>query len=258
MADKETEAVYKQQKGRQSGKQKKKRKGHPLIIFFVILIVLVLTGIFGFQARDIQITGNQRVTEDEIKELIQVDKCYGNTLVLWMLNRKTDISSQPLLSDIQVSVQNPQKVIVRVREQRLVGAVKNNGKYSYVNEQGKIILTQEEKIQEIPVLSGIQIQNAENGDVLSSDDSAVLESLLSIASLVNEDGIAADTIGTTADGGFQIVMGKVTVLLGKDIYMEEKLSELNDLLSNLDGLSGTLHLEEYDSTKDSIIFTKDS
>ena len=40
--------------------------------------------------------------------------------------------------------------------------------------------------------------------------------------------------------------------------MEEKLSELKDLLPNLDGLSGTLHLEEYDSTKDSIIFTKDS
>ena len=48
------------------------------------------------------------------------------------------------------------------------------------------------------------------------------------------------------------------VLLGKDIYMEEKISELNDLLSKLEGLSGTLHLEEYDSTKDSIIFTKDS
>ena len=42
------------------------------------------------------------------------------------------------------------------------------------------------------------------------------------------------------------------------IYMEEKISELNDLLSKLEGLSGTLHLEEYDSTKDSIIFTKDS
>ena len=54
------------------------------------------------------------------------------------------------------------------------------------------------------------------------------------------------------------MMGRVTVLLGKDIYMEEKLSELKDLLPNLDGLSGTLHLEEYDSTKDSIIFTKDS
>ena len=40
--------------------------------------------------------------------------------------------------------------------------------------------------------------------------------------------------------------------------VQEKISELNDLLSKLEGLSGTLHLEEYDSTKDSIIFTKDS
>ena len=258
MTDKETENAYGQQNRKPSGKQKKKKKGHPLLIFFIILIVLVLVGIFGFQAKDIQITGNQRVTDDEVKELIQVDKSYGNTLILWMLNRRTDISSQPLLSGIQVSIQNPQKVVVHVREQKLIGAVKNNDQYSYVNDQGKIILTQGEKIQEIPLLNGIQIQDAETGDVLSADDDTVLESLLSIASLVNEDAISVDSVGTTSDGGYQLVMGKVTVLLGKDIYMEEKLSELNDLLPNLDGLSGTLHLEEYDSTKDSIIFTKDS
>ena len=70
--------------------------------------------------------------------------------------------------------------------------------------------------------------------------------------------ITADSLGKSDDGGYYIVMGTVKVLLGKDIYMEEKISELNDLLSKLEGLSGTLHLEEYDSTKDSIIFTKDS
>ena len=179
-------------------------------------------------------------------------------MILWLLNRKIDISSEPLLSGIRLSIENPQKVVVHVREQQLVAAVKNNDQYSYVNEKGRIILTQDDKIQDIPMMDGIQIKSAENGDVLTAADDTVLDSILNIAALLNEDEITADTIGITSDGGYDLVMGKVTVLLGKDIYMEEKLSELKDLLPNLDGLSGTLHLEEYDSTKDSFIFTKDS
>ncbi len=257
MTDKETETAYKRQK-KQPGKRKKRKKRHPVLVFLIILIVLVLVGVFGFKTKEIQITGNERVTDDEVKELIRCDKSYGNTLILWLINRKIDISSEPLLSSIQLSVENPQKVVVHVREQKLVAAVKNNDQYSYVNEKGRIILTQDDKIQDIPMLDGIQIKSAENGDVLTADDDTVLESILNIAALLNEDEITADTIGMTSDGGYNLVMGKATVLLGKDIYMEEKLSELKDLLPNLDGLSGTLHLEEYDSTKDSIIFTKDS
>ena len=256
MADKGTETVYRRQR-KQPGKRKKKKR-HPVLAFFIILIVLVLVGVFGFQTKDIQITGNERVTDDKVKELIQCDKSYGNTLILWLINRKIDISSEPLLLGIRLSIENPQKVVVHVREQQLVAAVKNNDQYSYVNEKGRIILTQDDKIPDIPMLDGIQIKSAENGDVLTANDDTVLDSILNIAALLNEEEIIADTIGITSDGGYDLVMGRVTVLLGKDIYMEEKLSELKDLLPNLDGLSGTLHLEEYDSTKDSIIFTKDS
>lgn len=165
MADKGTETVYKRQR-KQPGKRKKKKR-HPVLAFLIILIVLVLVGVFGFQTKDIQITGNERVTDDKVKELIQCDKSYGNTLILWLINRKIDISSEPLLSGIRLSIENPQKVVVHVREQQLVAAVKNNDQYSYVNEKGRIILTQDDKIPDIPMMDGIQIKSAENGDVWS-------------------------------------------------------------------------------------------
>ena len=119
MADKGTETAYKRQR-KQPGKRKKKKR-HPVLAFFIILIVLVLLGVFGFQTKDIQITGNERVTDDKVKELIQCDKSYGNTLILWLINRKIDISSEPLLSGIRLSIENPQKVVVHVREQQIDG-----------------------------------------------------------------------------------------------------------------------------------------
>ena len=50
----------------------------------------------------------------------------------------------------------------------------------------------------------------------------------------------------------------IRVQLGKSQYLEEKISEFKDLVPNLSGLKGVLHLEDYDPSKDSIIFTKDS
>ena len=79
MADKGTETVYKRQR-KQPGKRKKKKR-HPVLAFFIILIVLVLVGVFGFRTKDIQITGNERVTDDKVKELIQCDKSYIDFLV---------------------------------------------------------------------------------------------------------------------------------------------------------------------------------
>ena len=46
---------------------------------------------------------------------------------------------------------------------------------------------------------------------------------------------------------------------GKNVYMNEKIGELKSLQQQpeVQGQAGTFHLEEYDATKDSIIFTKE-
>ena len=196
--------------------------------------------------------------DETIQTLIQYDKCQNNSLLLWLLNRKTDISSEPLLNSIHVQLRNPQTIVVQVNEEKLSGYVQSEDEYIYVNDSGKIVLKQTEKLQDVLLLSGITADTAEVGEQLVSDDTGVFADFLDIAAILRSEAITADSLGKSDDGGYYIVMGTVKVLLGKDIYMEEKISELNDLLSKLEGLSGTLHLEEYDSTKDSIIFTKDS
>ena len=223
------------QRRKRPGKQKKKKKSTKGWLVLIVTVGLILAVVFGCRIKTIRITGNERVSDETIQTLIQYDKCQNNSLLLWLLNRKTDISSEPLLNSIHVQLRNPQTIVVQVNEEKLSGYVQSEDEYIYVNDSGKIVLKQTEKLQDVLLLSGITADTAEVGEA-----------------------ITADSLGKSDDGGYYIVMGKVKVLLGKDIYMEEKISELNDLLSKLEGLSGTLHLEEYDSTKDSIIFTKDS
>ena len=244
------------QRRKRPGKQKKKKKSMKGWLVLIVTVGLILAVVFGCRIKTIRITGNERVSDETIQTLIQYDKCQNNSLLLWLL--KTDISSEPLLNSIHVQLRNPQTIVVQVNEEKLSGYVQSEDEYIYVNDSGKIVLKQTEKLQDVLLLSGITADTAEVGEQLVSDDTGVFADFLDIAAILRSEAITADSLGKSDDGGYYIVMGKVKVLLGKDIYMEEKISELNDLLPKLEGLSGTLHLEEYDSTKDSIIFTKDS
>lgn len=239
-------------------KPKKKKHTRKWLIVLAIIVILIGVGVFGFRIKNLQITGNERVSDETIQSLIQYDKCQNNALLLWVMNRKVDLSSEPLLNAIHIRIKNPQTVIVQVNEEKLAGYIVSDGTYLFVNDSGKIVLKQSDKISGVLLLDGITADGSEVGEQLVSEDTGIFSDFLDISKILRSNEISADSLSLTTGIGYCVTLGKVRVLLGKDIYMEEKISELNDLIPKLEGLSGTLHLEEYDSTKDSIIFTKDS
>ena len=54
-----------------------------------------------------------------------------------------------------------------------------------------------------------------------------------------------------------LYMGDVRVSIGEADKLSEKIMKLRDLSPHLKDLSGVLHLENYSSSSDTIIFTKD-
>ena len=116
-------------------------------LVLIVTVGLILAVVFGCRIKTIRITGNERVSDETIQTLIQYDKCQNNSLLLWLLNRKTDISSEPLLNSIHVQLRNPQTIVVQVNEEKLSGYVQSEDEYIYVNDSGKIVLKQTEKLQ---------------------------------------------------------------------------------------------------------------
>ena len=137
------------QRRKRPGKQKKKKKSMKGWLVLIVTVGLILAVVFGCRIKTIRITGNERVSDETIQTLIQYDKCQNNSLLLWLLNRKTDISSEPLLNSIHVQLRNPQTIVVQVNEEKLSGYVQSEDEYIYVNDSGKIVLKQTEKLQDV-------------------------------------------------------------------------------------------------------------
>lgn len=230
----------------------------PIIAFILgFFIVASVTAVVVFQTRSLQIEGNKMVSDEVIKKEIQYYKSSGNSLILLLLNRKTDVSDNNMLDSINVELVNPWTVRVMVEEQNVVCCIATGKNYIYLNSGGSVVSVSSSEDYNLPVVQGLEVQDVMVGMKLDTQDQTALDDVTKIAASLQEYEIEVSMIDILEDHKYSLLKDNVTILLGRNIYMEEKISELGNLQDQLAGLSGILHLENFDSSKDSIIFTKD-
>lgn len=227
----------------------------------VLVILAVAAGVIliGFRVKNIEITGTRRISDATVKDLIRLDECHGNTLLLYLMNRKIDVSDIDMIEQMRVDITGPRSVRVNVEEQLLVGFFRIGDSCYYVNENGLVILAQNTELEGVPEIIGLELNGAAQGEYLDCDNTAALEDLLQIAAIIQETDLFVQTLEMDEDGHFTVAWQNIKALLGRNEYMNEKISELKSLQERPEvaGQSGTFHLEEYDATKDTIIFRKD-
>lgn len=108
----------------------------------------------------------------------------------------------------------------------------------------------------IPYVEGLQFDEAAVGDILPVADASVFKTVASLKNIINKNDIQPDRVIFAEDGTLTLVYGQASVLLGKDVHLEAKLEELTGILPKMSGLSGTLHLENFDGSQNRIIFDK--
>ena len=80
--------------------------------------------------------------------------------------------------------------------------------------------------------------------------------LSSLKNIVNKNNIIPDAVMFDENGNLLLTYGEAQVNLGSGSYLEARLEELTGILPSLSGLSGILHLENYDGSQNRLIFDK--
>lgn len=108
----------------------------------------------------------------------------------------------------------------------------------------------------IPLVKGLSVTQPKVGEVLKVPKTWVFDALKSVTEIINKHDIDPDYVRFAEDGTVSLVVGSVTVKLGSDNHLEDKLEEMAAILPKTEGLSGILHLENFDGTQKRIIFDK--
>ena len=252
------------QRGKKIREERKKRKlrrfFRGLLIFLAVLAVAALILIFGFRLKTVNVTGNSRYTDEEILDILQFDGSYQNTLLFYFEKRNMDVENIPFIEAIYMDIGGMDTINVEVVEKIVIGCIEDNGSYIYIDTDGIVCEISDTRQDDIPLIEGLDYDNPQLNQMLTVTDENVYNTLLTLALQTQKYSLSIDKVVFADDGSVSMEMGDITVMLGASGTMEDKISEVNNLLPEIEsrGLKGILHLENYDSTTDSIIFTKES
>ena len=232
----------------QMDRRRQRRLNRMKIIIGVILALAVLLGVLlvGFRIRTFEVKGNTRHTASEIQDDLVVDFKTSNALFFcWKYRSPGQDPAAPYLSSIQAKLVSPGHVAVNVSEKKIIGCTVYGGSYVYFDEEAMVMEISDERIDNVPLISGIAMEQPEAYQKLPVSNAALLRTMLNVSALVQESGLLADAIEFDENLNMTVVIDNVSIELGQDEYLEEKVSNLVTLYPKIADQSGVLKLSSY-------------
>lgn len=227
--------------------QRRKKKNIlkiPLLIFLAVILI-GLAVIFGlFHIRMVDVVGNEFYSAQEIQNMVMSDSMAENAIYLtWKYSNPETAESLPFLSSIEVEMISPYHVQIRVYEKKIAGYLMYSGSRVYFDIDGNVVEISGEEREGVSPFSGISIGQPVVGEKLPVEDDKFLSFIIETSQLLNQSSLVPDEVHFDDKQELILYFGTRRVLLGGNSYLEQKLLKLADIYPKMEGLSGTLHME---------------
>ncbi len=223
----------------------KKRK---LKIGAVIIVLLVGILFLSVRITQVDVTGNKQYTQEEIVGFLFPDNKSRNTLLCFLQDRLKKHIQIPFVEDYEIVFQAPNRVEVIVYEKSVVGYVSYMSSYMYFDKDGIIVESANEALPGVPLITGLKFGQIVLYQKLPLEKEEIFQEILNLTQILTINHLQVDRIQYGRYGEIILYMKGIEVLLGSGGNLNGKVAELKDMLPQLEGVSGILHLEDYDET----------
>ena len=229
-------------------RRRKKRRKIGLYIL-LILILLIAAGVFivmnVFTVENVVVEGNELYSSTQIENMVLNDEYSWNSLYVDLKYRFVDIGEVPFVDTMEVSLDNPHTVHIKVYEKGMLGYLYINsiGQNAYFDKDGFVVETSTEVIDGVPKITGISCEEVVLYEKLQLENSDILRDLLNLTQTLKKYNLLPDEIQYDSNMEPVLYYGTIQVKIGSEDNLSQKVVRLSIILPQLDGLSGTLHLE---------------
>lgn len=242
-------------------RRRKKRRKIGLYIL-LILILLIAAGVFivmnVFTVENVVVEGNELYSSTQIENMVLNDEYSGNSLYVDLKYRFVDIGEVPFVDTMEVSLDNPHTVHIKVYEKGMLGYLYINsiGQNAYFDKDGFVVETSTEVIDGVPKITGISCEEVVLYEKLQLENSDILRDLLNLTQTLKKYNLLPDEIQYDSNMEPVLYYGTIQVKIGSEDNLSQKVVRLSIILPQLDGLSGTLHLETWTPETTDIIWDR--
>lgn len=242
-------------------RRRKKRRKIGLYIL-LILILLIAAGVFivmnVFTVENVVVEGNELYSSTQIENMVLNDEYSWNSLYVDLKYRFVDIGEVPFVDTMEVSLDNPHTVHIKVYEKGMLGYLYINsiGQNAYFDKDGFVVETSTEVIDGVPKITGISCEEVVLYEKLQLENSDILRDLLNLTQTLKKYNLLPDEIQYDSNMESVLYYGTIQVKIGSEDNLSQKVVRLSIILPQLDGLSGTLHLETWTPETTDIIWDR--
>ena len=208
----------------------------------------------NYTVTNVYVEGNVHYSNEEIMDMVMSGRYGNNSLILSLKYRDKSIEGIPFVEKMDVSVLDPHTVKIEVYEKALAGYVEYLDRYLYFDKDGIVVESSPEKTKGIPMVTGLTFDHVVLYQALPVENPEIL----SITQLVNKYNLIVDRIFFGSDNSLTLYFENVKAAFGNSGNLEEKVMELQYILPELTGKSGTLRMENYTEETKTITFEPDS
>ena len=245
-------------------KEERRRKKLRKIGLYIllILILLIAAGVFivmnVFTVENVVVEGNELYSSTQIENMVLNDEYSWNSLYVDLKYRFVDIGEVPFVDTMEVSLDNPHTVHIKVYEKGMLGYLYINsiGQNAYFDKDGFVVETSTEVIDGVPKITGISCEEVVLYEKLQLENSDILRDLLNLTQTLKKYNLLPDEIQYDSNMEPVLYYGTIQVKIGSEDNLSQKVVRLSIILPQLDGLSGTLHLETWTPETTDIIWDR--
>lgn len=243
----------------QPRKRRRKRSRFGYYLYAVVMLFLTIANILAAvflmtYVRRIEVSETTYVKESEIIDWFKGDPYTLNSIYAVAKYKIAPPVTPVYLESFEVGFSAPWALKLDVQEKEIVGCILHEENYVYFAKDGTVMIIENEKLECIPIIEGIQAEHIELYAKLTFDNEKVFSYMVNISEQVRKNDMIPDRL-VWEEESMNLYFNEICVCLGK-INFDEKLKELPPILEELEGKKGKLHLEHFSEMSTNISFVE--
>lgn len=227
-----------------------------ILLFFLLIVIVgyVMLSMGAFNVKYIEVKGNKQFTDDEISTHILEDKYCQYAPYLYLKYKLFKPKIMPFVADMNIELTGLNKVRVEVEEKPIVAYAEHLDSHIFFDCDGIIVESSNRTIPGLVRIDGLNFKSYKLYERPELDNPVILDSLNGIVRIMNKYKLKPDSLYVNKRGEIDLKFGFLTVKLGMEEALDEKISKVASIIPKLNEQRGILKLNAYRKSGDSIIY----
>lgn len=232
-----------------------RKKSHTVAVILLLLFLGSIAWFFiFFRVQHVEVAGSTHYSDEQVKDIVLRGPAAGNSVLAFLFCSRKNTGEISFIDAVEVDYVEPDTILINVEEKQSIGCVRYLDCYVYFDREGTAIESAVERDADIPCYAGIEPGYVCLNQPMQFADREFLHVAVSLFQIFNENVQAPDSIYVEKRLQITLAYGDIQVNLGKDEYLDDKISRMAAILPQLAGRKGILHLEDVTSEKKNITF----